>query len=133
MAAPTADDLTQVPLLAKLSDDDRAALAQRFEVEERSPGSRLVTQGTCGYAFYVLAEGQAVVEQDGRTLRELGPGDHFGEYAIIGEGRRTATVTALTPVTVWALFGTEFRQLESSRPDLADELRRAMDERLGDG
>jgi CRP-like cAMP-binding protein len=133
MAVPTADDLTRVPLLAKLSDDDRAALAPRFEIEERSPGSRLVTQGTAGYAFYVLADGRAAVEADGRTLRELGPGDHFGEYAIIGEGRRTATVTALTPVTVWALFGTEFRQLESSRPDLADELRRAMDERLADG
>ena len=130
MAAPTADDLTQVPLLAKLSDDDRAALAPRFEVEERSPGSRLVTQGTSGYAFYVLAEGRAMVEQDGRTLREIGPGDHFGEFAIIGDGRRTATVTALTPVVLWALFGTVFRALEASHPELADALRQVMTERL---
>jgi CRP-like cAMP-binding protein len=130
MAAPTADDLARVPLLAELSAADRVALAPSFEVEEAPAGAHLVTQGRAGYAFYVLAEGRALVEQDGRTLREIGPGDHFGEFAIIGDGRRTATVTALTPVVLWALFGTVFRAVEVSHPELADALRQVMTERL---
>jgi CRP-like cAMP-binding protein len=133
VAAPNADDLTHVPLLADLPEGDRAALAASFEVEEHPAGEHVVTQGRSGYAFYVLADGRAMVEQGGRPLREIGPGEHFGEFAILGDGRRTATVTALTPVVVWALFGTVFRSLETSRPDLADALRQAMAERLGDG
>jgi voltage-gated potassium channel len=119
MSAPTVDALAAVPLFQDLSPDDLAALAQKFEVEQHRAGTALVTEGRSGYAFYVLAEGRASVSEGDQQVRELGPGAHFGEMAIIGDGRRTATVRALTDVTVWVLFGTAFRVLQTTRPEVA--------------
>ena len=130
MAAPTADDLAKVPLLSGLSDDARRALAERFEVEAYAAGHAIVTEGRAGYAFYVVAEGLAAVLRDGRHMRELGPGDYFGEISIMGAGRRTATVVAATPVEVWVLFGTVFRTLQTSDPEVAAALQEAMEARL---
>src|SRR5215831_11568776 len=106
MRPPTADDLARVPLLAGLDAGSRAAIAAALEVEEHAPGHVVVSEGRAGYAFYVVADGKLAVTVDGREVRELGPGDFFGEIAIIGEGRRTATVTAVTLVVTWVLFGT---------------------------
>ena len=130
MATPTADQLNFVPLLAGLSDQDRAALAARFEVDEFPPGKDIVTEGRTGYAFYVVAEGQVQIAQDGVPLRVLGPGEHFGEIAILGEGRRTATATAVTRVSTWTLFGTEFRSMQIGQPAVAARLVQAMQDRL---
>jgi CRP-like cAMP-binding protein len=130
MPAPTPADLAKVPLLSGLSDGARAALAERFEVEEFAAGAAVVTEGRPGYAFYVIAEGLAGVLHDGRHLRELGPGDYFGEISIMGDGRRTASVVAATPLVVWVLFGTVFRALQSSDPEVAAALHEAMEARL---
>jgi CRP-like cAMP-binding protein len=127
---PTADDLTRVPLFTGLDGETRAGLAERFDVEEHAAGKVLVTEGRPGYAFYILASGKAGVSVGDRPIRLLGPGDYFGEMAILGEGRRTATVTAAEPVVVWVLFGTSFRELQTAQPDLADALTRVMNERL---
>jgi CRP-like cAMP-binding protein len=119
MSAPTPEALAAVPLFHGLPPDDLTALAQQFEVEQHRAGKALVTEGRAGYAFYVLAEGTASVSEGDPVLRELGPGAHFGEMAIIGDGRRTATVRAVTDVTVWVLFGTAFRVLQATRPEVA--------------
>ena len=129
-SAPTADDLATVPLLSGLARPVLAALAERFEVEEHAGGAPVVTEGRAGYAFYVIAEGLAAVLHDGRHMRELGPGDFFGEIAIMGGGRRTATVVAATPLVVWVLFGTVFRTLQTTDPEVAEALQTAMTERL---
>jgi CRP-like cAMP-binding protein len=129
-AGPTAEDLGKIPLLAGLSDAARAVLAQRFEVEEYPAGAAIVTEGRAGYAFYIIAEGLAGVLHEGRHLREMGPGDYFGEISIMGEGRRTASVVAATPLVAWVLFGTSFRELQVSEPEVAEELQRVMTERL---
>ena len=63
-------------------------------------------------------------------LANLGPGDFFGELALAGDGRRTATVTATSSVTLAAMFGSQFRLLERDYPDTADRIRRAANERL---
>jgi CRP-like cAMP-binding protein len=63
-------------------------------------------------------------------VANLGPGDFFGEIAILGHGRRTATVTTTSPVTLLVMFGAEFRRLEAAHPDIASSIRRAMEERL---
>ena len=129
---PTAEDLAGVPLFADLDTVTRTELAGRFDVEEFAAGRSLVAEGAAGYAFYVIAEGHVTVASGGRPLGELGPGDYFGEIAILGEGRRTATVTARTKVEVWVLFGTAFRVLQTSRPDIAEMLVQAMKARLQD-
>lgn len=130
MSQPTATDLADIALFASLDDAQRAAFAERFTVEEHRVGHPVVLEGKAGYAFYIVASGRLSVTQEGRELRTLGPGDFFGEISIIGDGRRTATVTATEPSELWVLFGTEFRVLQSSHPTAAALLQQAVEERL---
>ena len=122
MSAATADDLAGVPLFAGLEPEARAAIASWFEVQEVSAGVRLTGEGAAGYSFFVLREGTATVTIDGIEVRTLEPGDFFGELAILGDGRRTATVTTAAPGQVLVLFGTEFRRLQQEYPDLAAQI-----------
>lgn len=133
MIHPDPDELTEVPLLAGLAPAARDALAAAFEVDVHAPGHTVVREGQSGYAFYVIASGAAVVSVDGQVVRHLGEHDFFGEAAIMGDGRRTATVAALTPLTVWVLFGTRFHALQVDHPNVATQLQAAMRERLAAG
>ena len=125
-----AADLAAVPLFASLSDSDRAQLAVWFDTQEASEGVRLTGEGAAGYSFFVLADGRAAVTSDGAEVATLGPGDFFGEIAIIGSGRRSASVTTTTPATLYVMFGTEFRQLQQTQPEIAARIEAAMTERL---
>jgi CRP-like cAMP-binding protein len=78
----------------------------------------------------VIAEGNAVVSADGDELATLGAGDFFGEVAILGDGRRSATVTTTSPARLFVMFGTEFRQLQEAQPEIAAHLEAAMAERV---
>jgi CRP-like cAMP-binding protein len=129
---PSAEDLSRVPLLSGLTEEEREELAARFEIEEVDTGRRLVAEGRAGYSFYVIDRGRASVAHDGTPVREIGPGDSFGEIAILGHGRRTATVTAVEPVVAWKLFGTHFRTLQAERPDVATALETAMHDKLAE-
>ena len=130
----SASDLAAVSLFADLPNSFLAAIAERFDVERHHPGHTIVAEGRSGYSFYVLAEGTATVSHEGQVLRTLGPGDFFGEIAILGpQGRRTATVTADDEVVVWQLFGTSFRTLQMESPDVAQALEQAMKDRLAAG
>lgn len=114
----TAADLRSVELFSSLSDDDLTRIADWFEVQDVDAGEILVREGTSGYAFMVLGTATAEVSHGDTVINRLGPGDFFGESAILGEGRRTATVTAVTSGVVWVLFGTRFRELGVLYPDL---------------
>ena len=124
-----ADDLAGIPLFAALSDEERSALAPWFESADISPGAALVSEGAAGYSFYVLVNGAAVVTLDGEEVATYGPGDFFGEMAILGEGRRYATVTTTEPSQVLSMFGTEFRRLQQEQPAIAARLEEAMRKR----
>jgi CRP-like cAMP-binding protein len=117
-----AEDLAGVPLFADLEPDERETLASWFEVQDVSAGVKLTGEGASGYSFFILREGTATVTIDGNEVRTLEPGDFFGELAILGDGRRTATVTTASPVRVLVLFGTEFRQLQQEYPELAAQI-----------
>lgn len=122
---PAAEELRSLPLFAELGPAELEQVASWFDVEERDSGATLTQQGASGYAFYVLRDGTATVIQGDEEIRRLGPGDFFGELSIIGDGRRTATVKATSRVTVWNMFGTEFRNLEHHFPELAEKIRTA--------
>ena len=126
MSAATADDLAGIPLFEALEPDERASIAPWFELENVSPGVNLTGEGASGYSFYVLREGAATVTIDGSEVRTLSPGDFFGELALLGDGRRTATVTTATPSQVLVLFGTEFRRLQQEHPEIADRIESAL-------
>jgi CRP-like cAMP-binding protein len=123
------DDLATVPLFRSLDADQLAKVAEWFHVQNASEGVRLVGEGAPGYTFFVLVEGTAEVSSDGKPLAELAPGDFFGEIAILGAGRRTATVTSTSPARLLVMFGTEFRRLEDAHPEIASRLTEAMQTR----
>jgi CRP/FNR family transcriptional regulator, cyclic AMP receptor protein len=124
------DDLIGIPLFASLSDADRADLANWFDSRSTSAGVRLIGEGAAGYSFFVLTEGSAEVTVEGEKVADLGPGDFFGEIAIIGDGYRSATVTMASPGKVLVMFGTDFRRLQDERPEIASLIEDAMRKRL---
>jgi CRP-like cAMP-binding protein len=78
-----------------------------------------------------LADGSARVTADGDEIATLGPGDCFGEMALLGNsGRRTASVTTTAPTTVYVMFGDEFRRLEQTHPEVVARIKELMRERL---
>jgi CRP-like cAMP-binding protein len=127
---PTAADLQGIPLFASLSDSEREELAESFEVKSTAAGTQLIDERTGGNSFFALAEGQARVSIDDNEVGTLNPGDCFGERALLGDGRRTATVTTTAPTTVYVMFGTEFGRLEQSHPEVVAQIRAMMRERL---
>ena len=86
-----------------------------FEVEAVE-GEQLALEGDFGYALYAIESGTADVSADGKALGSLGPGDVFGEIAVLASGRRTATVVATTPMRLIALFKRDVWALERRDP-----------------
>jgi CRP-like cAMP-binding protein len=119
---PDPDRLALVALFSGLSVDDRTRLASWMEVEHFDAGRRLTEEGAFDYAFFVLEQGRVRVEQSGTTIASLGPGDVFGEMAFFGDGRRNADVVAETAGRVLVMFGTRFREMQASMPEVAVQL-----------
>ena len=119
-----------VPLFATLSRDELARVAAWLDARHATAGERIVGEGSPGYGFYVIEKGEAAVTRAGETAAMLGPGDFFGEIALVETTRRTATVTASTPLDYYAMWGGNFRLLERDHPRVADSIRRAVVERL---
>jgi CRP-like cAMP-binding protein len=128
-AAPS--DLTSVPLFDSLSDSERAEVAAWFEVREVEADVRLVGEGATGYSFFVIDDGEVAVTVNGDEVATLQAGEFFGELALLGTGRRTATVTTTKPSRVLVLFGNDFNRLRTRFPAVAGELEAAMQRRLG--
>jgi CRP/FNR family cyclic AMP-dependent transcriptional regulator len=104
-----------------------AGWADEISVRE---GEELVTQGRFAHEFFVIEDGSAEVLKDGERIAELGPGDFFGEIALLESERRTATVRATTPMDVIVMFGRDFKQMEHEMPAVADRVRSAIRARL---
>ena len=128
---PDAARMRAVPLFADLDDEECERLSAWIEEQHVEPGRELTPEGAAGYTFFVVEEGSAEVRCDGEAVRELGPGDFFGEIAILDGGRRTASVVAVSPMRLLAIFGADFRRLESELPGVAAAVKATMDERLG--
>ncbi len=123
-------ELAEVPLFGSLSEAELAEVAARFEVKAVEPGVRLVGEGATGSSFFVLREGEVSVTVGGEEIASFGPGDFFGEMALLREGRRSASVTTTSPVRVLVLFGDDFRYLQATFPGVAAEIEAAMQKRL---
>ena len=127
---PTAADLERIPLFASLSESELGELAEWFEVKSTVAGAQLIGEGTGGYSFFALADGRARVTANDNEIATLSTGDCFGEMALLGSGRRTASVTTTAPTTVYVMFGDEFRRLEQSHPEVVARIKALMRERL---
>ena len=126
------DHLAQVPLFSALSRKELALVARRAEDVKVDPGRVLVSEGSTGSEFFVIIEGTANVTRRGRKVATLGPGDAFGELALLDKAPRNATVTALTPMEVVVLGQREFGGLIDEVPGFARKLLAGMARRLRD-
>ena len=114
-----AEDLAKVKLFSTLSKRQLSRLARHVKVREFSPGVDVVTEGTMsGVGFFIISEGEAAVSVDGMEVGRLGPGDHFGELALITEDARMATVTAVTRLTCHVIAFWDFRRFAKENPDV---------------
>jgi CRP-like cAMP-binding protein len=118
------------PVLAQLPAtevDELAAMAREISVE---PDAEVVTVDDYGTAIYFIEEGEADVLIDGgKRIQALGPGDTFGEIALLLTGERTATVVARTPLRLVSLTGADFERIRPRVPQLERTLRRLGVER----
>ena len=118
-----ADDLKRVPLFSDLDGRQLKKLADRFRERTLEPGTSVVQEGTMsGVGFFVVAEGEATVTRDGKELATLGPGDYFGELALVSERERSATVTAKTKVRALEIPFWDFREFADGNPDVTWKL-----------
>jgi len=123
--------LAAIPLFAELTLDERECVAEVCEQLEIEEGATLLREGDFGYAVFAIVDGTAEVIQDGDVLRTLGPGDVFGEIAVLSGGRRTATVVAKTPMEVITVFNRDLWRLERDVPEVAAALRTTIAARVG--
>ncbi|MFL5797018.1 MAG: cyclic nucleotide-binding domain-containing protein [Actinomycetota bacterium] len=119
-----------VPLFAGVSERGlRALVAAADEITEPA-GKELVRQGEHSRELFVITEGSVAVTREGRKLNTLGPGDFFGEIALLSGGPRSATVTAETDVAVMILRPAQFTVVLDSEPRIMQAVLRALGERL---
>jgi CRP/FNR family transcriptional regulator, cyclic AMP receptor protein len=114
--------LSNVPLFSALSNRDLQKIAKASDEITVPAGKQLVEQGRTGREAFVIVEGTAVVKRNGRKIGEFGPGDQFGELALLDHGPRTASVEAVTDLTVLVLGQREFAGLIDEVPGLAHKL-----------
>jgi len=108
--------LKDVPFFSGLSKRELATVAQQTDEIDVAPGHELTRQGDSGQEFFVIIDGTAEVLRDEAPIAELGPGEFFGEMALLDEDRRTATVKAISPMKVLVMTRTSFRTIDRSMP-----------------
>ena len=96
-------------------------------------GETVTEEGRAGAGFFVIAEGEAEVSSHGERRRDLGPGDHFGEIALITDTDRTATITAKTDLRCFGMTAWDFRPLVESNGHIAWKLLQSLGRMLRDG
>ena len=118
MSNPKADALSRVPLFARCSRKELEFLATRTDEVALKAGHTLITQGSPSDSFYVLLEGEATVNVDGKDRPPLHAGDFFGEISMLDRGPATATVVTSTPVRAMVMSHAQFRDAIKSSDQL---------------
>jgi CRP-like cAMP-binding protein len=121
--------LMAIPLFAGLAEGELAAIAAAASESSAREGETLATEGDFGHALYAIETGTAAVSADGSPVRTLGPGDVFGEIAVVSSGRRTASIVATSPMQLIVLFKRDVWALEKSAPVAVERLRSLIAER----
>jgi len=103
--------LAKVPLLASMDAYERSQLADALRSETFADGATVVSQGEVGNKFYIIEEGAAIAKKNGVQVMDYGPGDYFGELALIRNQPRAATVTAKGPAKLLSVDGASFNRL----------------------
>jgi len=124
------DLIKQVPLFSSASKAELAEIATIADEIDLPEGRTLIEEGDAGREFFVLIEGTADVMRAGKKIASLGPGDFFGEIALIAKTPRNATITTTSPVRTLVITDRAFRQLLDHSPTIANGVLVALAERL---
>jgi CRP-like cAMP-binding protein len=119
-----------VPLFSRCSKKELAEVAKLADEIDFRAGKVLIREGAAGREFFVLVDGSVDVHRGGKRVRTMGPGDFFGEIALIARTPRTATVTAATDVDLLVVTAQAFRMLLDHQPQIASKVLMALAERL---
>ena len=132
MAEPSvANSLAKVPIFSGCSKRELAIIARASKEVVHKEGTVIAREGERGVGLFLILEGQCAITIGGKTKAKLGPGDFFGEVAMLGEtGRRMAVVVATSDMRVAVMFGAEFRLMENEFPQVIERLRTEMQRRL---
>lgn len=131
MATPSpAAALEQVPLLSELTQRDRQRLAKTMKERTFPPGREVVVEGRNGVGFFIIADGNAAVSIGERVIKMLGPGDYFGEMALLHGGERSATVTADTELRCLTITSWGFKAFVQEHPQVAWGLLQSLAQRM---
>jgi CRP-like cAMP-binding protein len=124
------DFLRGVALFSDVSDKDLQTIAASMRRREFSDGDDIVSEGESGVGFFFVEKGALSVSKDGATVATLGPGDHFGEIALLAGADRTATVSAQGDVVCWGMPAWNFRPLVREQPSVTVKLLEGMARQL---
>jgi CRP-like cAMP-binding protein len=130
MGGEAQSDLQRVWLFSGCSQAELRKVTKLHERVVVPSGTLLVEQGDAGLLFFVVLAGTASVVRNGRPVSSLGPGDHFGELALLDDGPRSASVTSTSDMILLVIRHRHFQRLVQSSPALARRLMRAMADRL---
>jgi CRP-like cAMP-binding protein len=118
-----------VPFFSKLKKNELELIGRQADEIAVPAGKVLVKQGDLGEELFVIESGTADVVRDGERINVLGPGDFFGEMALLEEDRRNATVTATTPMAVIVMTRASFRSIDMAMPHVHKTVRAAIEQR----
>jgi CRP/FNR family transcriptional regulator, cyclic AMP receptor protein len=130
MSTAPEEALRNVPIFAGLDDDDLERLARQMKERRFPEGADVTTEGAGGAGFFVIIEGNASVSVSGEVRATLGPGDYFGEIALIDAGTRSASITAATDILAYGLTAWEFRPFVEEHPQVAWAMLQTLARRL---
>ena len=124
------DLIHKVPLFARCSRAELKEIAMLADEIDLHEGKEMTREGEPGREFFVLLKGTADVRKKSRKVNALGPGDFFGEIALVSREPRTATVIATSPVRALVITDRSFRRLLDDAPQVQTKVMEAMAERL---
>jgi pyruvate,water dikinase len=129
---PTAspDAVHEIPLFAGLAPEQVEEVARLFKERRFAAGEAVIREGSGGAAFFLIDGGEAIVTVRGEERARLGPGESFGELAMIDEGARSATITASTDLVCWGLTYWDFRPLVENNGAIGWNLLQTLASRL---
>lgn len=122
--------LGEIPIFSGCSKKELETIARVVRLVDHDAGTVIAAEGEPGAGLFILDAGECDVSVGGKKLNHLGPGDFFGEMALLDGGPRTATVTATTDVHMFALTGWVFRGLVSEHPSIAFRMLEVLAGRL---
>ena len=126
------EQLKQVPLFSGLDDKSLKSIAASLRERTFHTGESATQEGQSGVGFFVIESGQATVDVGGTDVRQLGPGDYFGEVALLAQTPRSATITADSDLKCWGLTPWDFKPLVEANSSIAWTLLQTMAERLAE-